>query len=107
LFQQLYRSAKSRLHPINLNTATELQQVPGSALPRAKILKMRKSYGPFKVWTSAPSKASAQAHGKNAQLFDRGKVLTPEHPQNAPANKREPLPLCVPPHSYNWVYNNW
>jgi len=36
-----------------------------------------------------------------------GKVLTPEHPQNAPANKREPLPLCVPPHSYNWVYNNW
>jgi len=39
------------LHPVNLNTATasELQQVPGIGPSTAdKILKMRKSYGPFK-----------------------------------------------------------
>lgn len=42
---------KPPLHPINLNTATaaELQQVPGIGPATAdKILKMRKSYGPFK-----------------------------------------------------------
>src|SRR5947208_14038655 len=42
---------KPPLHPINLNTATaaELQQVPGIGPSTAdKILKMRKSYGPFK-----------------------------------------------------------
>lgn len=42
---------KLPLHPINLNTATsaELQQVPGIGPSTAeKILKMRKSYGPFK-----------------------------------------------------------
>ena len=41
---------KPPLHPINLNTATssELQQVPGIGPSTAdKILKMRKSYGPF------------------------------------------------------------
>jgi comEA protein len=42
---------KPPLHPINLNTATstELQQVPGIGPSTAdKILKMRRSYGPFK-----------------------------------------------------------
>jgi len=42
---------RSPLHPINLNTATpaELQQVPGIGPSTAdKILKMRKSYDPFK-----------------------------------------------------------
>ena len=42
---------KPPLHPINLNTASaaELQQVPGIGPATAeKILKMRKSYGPFK-----------------------------------------------------------
>lgn len=42
---------KPPLHPINLNTASsaELQQVPGIGPSTAdKILKMRKSYGPFK-----------------------------------------------------------
>lgn len=47
------RAAKKKppLHPVNLNTATsvELQQVPGIGPSTAdKILKMRKSYGPFK-----------------------------------------------------------
>lgn len=42
---------KPPLHPINLNSATsaELQQVPGIGPSTAdKILRMRKSYGPFK-----------------------------------------------------------
>ena len=42
---------KPPLRPVNLNTATalELQQVPGIGPSTAdKILKMRKSYGPFK-----------------------------------------------------------
>lgn len=43
---------KPPLHSVNLNTATsaELQQVPGIGPSTAdKILKMRKSYGPFKT----------------------------------------------------------
>lgn len=42
---------KPPAHPVNINTATsgELQQVPGIGPATAdKILKMRKSYGPFK-----------------------------------------------------------
>src|SRR5262245_24642650 len=42
---------KPPLHPINLSTATstQLQEVPGIGPATAdKILKMRKSYGPFK-----------------------------------------------------------
>lgn len=42
---------KPPLRPVNINTATseELQQVPGIGPATAqKILKMRKSYGPFK-----------------------------------------------------------
>jgi comEA protein len=45
------RNKKPPLRPVNLNTATalELQQVPGIGPATAdKILKMRKSYGPFK-----------------------------------------------------------
>jgi len=47
----LAANKKPPLTPINLNTATalELQQVPGIGPSTAdKILKMRKSYGPFK-----------------------------------------------------------
>jgi competence ComEA-like helix-hairpin-helix protein len=46
-----FATKKPPLHPVNLNTATgaELQQVPGIGPATAdKILKMRKSYGPFK-----------------------------------------------------------
>jgi len=47
----LQAKKKPPLHPINLNSAnsTELQEVPGIGPVTAdKILKMRKSYGPFK-----------------------------------------------------------
>jgi comEA protein len=47
----VFATKKPPLHPINLNTASalELQQVPGIGPATAdKILKMRKSYGPFK-----------------------------------------------------------
>jgi comEA protein len=47
----LAANKKPPLTPVNLNTATalELQQVPGIGPSTAdKILKMRKSYGPFK-----------------------------------------------------------
>ena len=48
---EIAANKKPPLTPINLNTATalELQQVPGIGPSTAdKILKMRKSYGPFK-----------------------------------------------------------
>src|SRR5579863_10394731 len=46
-----FATKKPPLHPINLNTANsqQLQEVPGIGPSTAdKILKMRKSYGPFK-----------------------------------------------------------
>ena len=48
----LHANKKPPLQPVNLNTATalELQQVPGIGPSTAdKILKMRKSYGQFKI----------------------------------------------------------
>ncbi|GAC1635268.1 MAG: hypothetical protein NVS9B14_12260 [Candidatus Acidiferrum sp.] len=50
-FQRVEAKKKPPLHPINLNTANsgQLQEVPGIGPATAeKILKMRKSYGPFK-----------------------------------------------------------
>lgn len=47
-----FATKKPPLHPVNLNIANaqELQQVPGIGPATAdKILKMRKSYGPFKT----------------------------------------------------------
>jgi hypothetical protein len=60
---------KPPLRPVNLNTATALesQLVPGIGSATAdKILKMRKSYGPFKF--TRHQGCRAEAHGKNAQI---------------------------------------
>jgi competence protein ComEA len=68
---------KPPLYPINLNTATALQQVPGiGPSTAAKILNMRKSHGPVKSVDDlrAIKGIGPQAHGKNAQVFDDWKA---------------------------------
>jgi competence ComEA-like helix-hairpin-helix protein len=71
------RKKKPPLYPINLNTATALQQVPGiGPSTAAKILNMRKSHGPVKSVDDlrAIKGIGPQAHGKNAQVFDDWKA---------------------------------
>ena len=104
------RAAKKKppLHPVNLNTATsaELQQVPGIGPSTAdKILKMRKSYGPFK---SVDDLRAIKGIGprrleKMRKYLTVGKStaakkppLTPKAAAHTPANAG-PRPAAPPP----------
>ena len=88
---------KPPARPVNLNTANseELQQVPGIGPATAdKILKMRKSYGPFK---SVDDLLAIRGLGQK-RLDKMRKYLTvgkptaakPAPPQPAPAEQKAP-----------------
>lgn len=85
---QLAANKKAPLRPVNLNTATalELQQVPGIRPATAdKILKMRKSYGPFK---SVDDLRAIKGIGpkrveKMRKYITVGKSVTPKKPSGA------------------------
>ena len=92
---------KPPLHPINLNTATatELQQVPGiSPSTAAKILKMRKSYDPFKSVDDlrAIKGIGPERMEKMRKYLTVGKAPAPKHPQSAPANDARAAPSVRP-----------
>src|SRR5579863_9464597 len=86
-----FATKKPPLHPINLNTANsqQLQEVPGIGPSTAdKILKMRKSYGPFK---SVDDLGAIKGIGPK-RLEKMRKYLTVGKP---PAAKRPPTPTAA------------
>lgn len=93
---------KPLLHPINLNTATaaELQQVPGIGPSTAdKILKMRKSYGPFK---SVDDLRAIKGIGpkrieKMRKYLTVGKPPVQKKPASPAVGKRAPSASNPPP----------
>ena len=92
---------KPPLHPINLNTASasELQQVPGiGPSTAAKILKMRKSYGPFKSVDDlrAIKGIGPKRMDKMRKYLTVGKAPAPKHPQSAPADNVRAAPSVRP-----------
>jgi competence ComEA-like helix-hairpin-helix protein len=93
---------KPPLRPINLNTATsaELQQVPGIGPSTAdKILKMRKSYGPFK---SVDDLRAIKGIGpkrleKMRRYLTVSTPTTAKKPPAAPAAAHTPATACSRP----------
>jgi len=90
---------KPPAQPVNLNTATseQLQQVPGIGPATAdKILKMRKSYGPFK---SVDDLLAIRGLGPK-RLEKMRKFLIIGQPPKGPAQHTSPIPQKqVPPSS--------
>jgi comEA protein len=91
--------------PVNLNTATseQLQQVPGIGPATAdKILKMRKSYGPFK---SVDDLLAIRGLGPK-RLEKMRKYLIIGQAPKAPAQHTSPIPQKqVPPSSNKSLAN--
>lgn len=97
---------KPPLHPINLNSATasELEQVPGIGPATAeKILKMRKSFGPFKSVDDlrAIKGIGPKRMEKMRKYLAVGKPAAPKKPANAasppsPSNNSKSLPQGPP-----------
>jgi comEA protein len=89
---------KPPLRPVNLNTATalELQQVPGIGPATAgKILKMRKSYGPFKSVDDlrAIKGIGPKRMEKMHKYITVGKSLPSRNPANDATNSSKSPPL--------------
>jgi comEA protein len=88
--------------PVNLNTATseQLQQVPGIGPATAdKILKMRKSYGPFK---SVDDLLAIRGLGpkrldKMRKYLTTGKSATPKPASQAAQSAKKPPPSSESP----------
>jgi comEA protein len=94
---------KPPAQPVNLNTATseQLQQVPGIGPATAdKILKMRKSYGPFK---SVDDLLAIRGLGpkrleKMRKYLTTGKSATPKPASSTAQSAPKPPPSAeVPP----------
>ena len=93
---------KSPAQPVNLNTATseQLQQVPGIGPATAdKILKMRKSYGPFK---SVDDLLAIRGLGpkrleKMRKYLTTGKSVTSKPASPTAQSAAKPPPPAEPP----------
>lgn len=96
-----FATKKPPLHPINLNTANaqQLQQVPGIGPATAdKILKMRKSYGPFK---SVDDLRAIKGIGpkrleKMRKYLTAGKTAVPQKPARAGTKSKSTSPALPP-----------
>ena len=96
-----FATKKPPLHPVNLNTANaqDLQQVPGIGPATAdKILKMRKSYGPFK---SVDDLRAIKGIGpkrleKMRKYLTVGKIAAPQKPVTAGAKSKTTAPAAPP-----------
>jgi|SRR5579859_6655571 len=96
-----FATKKPPLHPINLNTANsqQLQEVPGIGPATAdKILKMRKSYGPFK---SVDDLRAIKGIGpkrleRMRKYLSVGKIAPPQKPVTA-GTKSKTTPPVTPP----------
>src|ERR1700675_3329189 len=96
-----FATKKPPLHPVNLNTANaqDLQQVPGIGPATAdKILKMRKSCGPFK---SVDDLRAIKGIGpkrleKMRKYLTVGKIAQPQKPVTAGTKSRTTAPASPP-----------
>lgn len=96
-----FATKKPPLHPINLNTANaqQLQEVPGIGPATAdKILKMRKSYGPFK---SVDDLRAIKGIGpkrleKMRKYLTVGKIAPPQKPVTAGTKSKAMAPATPP-----------
>src|ERR1700675_2959555 len=96
-----FATKKPPMHPVNLNTANaqELQQVPGIGPATAnKILKMRKSYGPFKRVDDlrAIKGIGPKRLEKMRKYLTVGKIAQPQKPVTAGTKSRTTAPASPP-----------